>query len=242
MKTIEVSIDLPVILREHLDQFIKPREIPTQDELNAYFKDPDSLGDNRKDVVGKYLTQRIINTVIEEKESLVISDWLKPWVTHGEERLYLEDYYADQVIDSLPGMVERAQSLIAVLVKRKPSEEIVHSLREAFKSYVNGLYVACVCICRCVLEQLLDEELKGTRNKLISIDFYRRPDGRPKSPFEILIDRALHEKILDSPGAIIARRIIKRGNEAAHEGKASEDVAVNSLSDLQVLLRDYFLK
>lgn len=239
MKKVTITADLPDMLREYLDQVVKPREIPSQEEIKTYLDDSESLDDSRKDIIEGYLTRKLVNIVIEQKESLTVWDWLGPWVPDASHKIYLEDYYAYQFVEMLPQIVGRAQSLTALVVKNKPSEEIVHILREAFKSYIYGLYVACICICRCVLEQLLEEKLK---DKPVPIGIYRRPDGREKGKFEALIHRALHEKILDLPGSAIAKRIIKRGNDAAHDGKASEREAGKVLSDIHVLLRDYFLK
>lgn len=242
MKKVTITANLPDMLREYLDQVVKPHEVPTQEEIKAHLDDSGSLDDARKDIIESYLTQKLVNMVIEQKESLTVRDWLGPWVPDADHKVYLEDYYAYQFVDMLPQIVERAQALAALVVKNKPNNEIVLILREAFKSYIYGLHVACICICRCVLEQLLEESLKDRKNKLVSIGFYRRADGREKGKFEILIERALHEKILDSRGSVIAKRIVKRGNEAAHDGKASEREATKVLSDIQVLLRDYFLK
>lgn len=242
MRTVTITANLPDMLRDYLDQVVKPHEIPTQEEIEEYFADSDSLDDVRKDVIAGYLWRKFVNMMIEQKESLTVPEFLGPWVPDASNKNYLEDYYAYQMVDMLPQIVERAQALAVTIVKNKPSKDIVFILREAFKSYIYGLNVACICICRCVLEQLLEESLKDKKNKLVSLGFYRRPDGREKGKFEILIERALHEKILDSPGSVIAKRIVRRGNEAAHDGKASDREATKVLSDIQLLLRDYFLK
>lgn len=242
MRTVTITAYLPDNLREYLDERIGQVEVPTQAEIRTYFENAELLEDERKRIVERHLTRKFVNTVIEQKESLAVLDFLGPWVPDATHRIYLEDYYAYQLVDLLPGLVERAQSLATSVVEKRPSDENVRILREAFKSYIYGLYVSCICVCRCVLEQLLEESLKDRKNKLVSIGFYRRADGREKGKFEILIERALNEKILDSPGSVIAKRIVKRGNEAAHDGKASEREAMKVLSDIQVLLRDYFLK
>jgi hypothetical protein len=242
VKQVTITANLPDMLRDYLDQVTKPREIPSQDEIKAFLDESNRLDDARKDIVAGYLTRRLINLVIDQKETLTVLDSLGPWVAGAEQNTYLEDYYAYQFVDTLPQIIERAQAVIAVLVKTPPRKEIIVILREAFRSYIHGLYVACVCICRCILEQLLEESLRGSKRKLISIGFYKRLDGRPKSPFEVLIDNARHENILDERGSEIAKRIIKQGNEAAHKGRSSERIALKALLDLQVLLRDYFLK
>lgn len=242
MKKLTITANLPNMLREYLDRVVKPHEVPTQEEIKAYLDDSGSLDDARKEIILSDLTRKIVNIVIEQKESLTVLDGLGPWLPDANHKVYLEDYYAYQFVDMLPQVVERAQGLAALVVKKNPTSEIVFILREAFKSYVYGLHVACICICRCVLEQLLEESLKDKKNKLVSIGFYRRADGGVKGKFEILIERALHEKIIDLPGSVIAKRIVKRGNKAAHDGKASEREATKVLSDIQLLLRDYFLK
>jgi hypothetical protein len=242
MKQVTITAYLPDMLRDYLDRVIKPHEIPSQDEIKAFLHDSSFLDDARKDIVAGYLTRQVINIVIDQKETLTVLDSLGPWAVDAQQNTYLEDYYAYQFVDTLPEIVERAQALVAVLVKNQPRKEIIVILREAFRSYIHGLYVACVCICRCILEQLLEESLKGSKSKLVSIGFYKRLDGRRKSQFQVLIDMARHEKILDERGSDIARRIIERGNEAAHEGRSSERIALRALLDVQVLLRDYFIK
>lgn len=242
MKTVTITAYLPDMLREYLDQVVKPTEVPTQEEIEAYFADSDSLDEVRQDVIARYLWRKFVNMIIEQKESLTVPAFLEPWVPDVDNENYLEDYYAYQMVDMLPQIVERAQALAVTVVNSKPRKEIVVILREAFKSYIYGLNVACICICRCILEQLLEDSLKDKRNKLVTLGFYRHPDGRDKGKFEILIERALHEKVLDFPGSVIAKRIVKRGNEAAHDGKASERDTTKVLSDIQVLLKDYFLK
>jgi len=239
MRTVTITAYLPDMLREYLDRVAKPHDVPTQDEIKAYFDDSGSLDDARREIIEGYLTRKLVNMVIEQKESLTVRNWLEPWVPNASHQIYLEDYYAYQLVDLLPQVVQRAQSLAASIVQHGPTDEIVHVLREAFKSYIYGLYVSSICVCRCVLEQLLEEKLK---DRPIPIGIYRRPDGREKGKIEALIDRALEAKVFDPQGCTIAKRVLRRGNNAAHDGKASEGEAAKVLSDIQVLLSNYFLK
>ena len=239
MRTVTITAYLPDMLREYLDQVVKPHEVPTQEDIKAYFEDSGSLDDARREIIEAYLTRNLVNMVIEQKESLTVGDWLQPWVPDANHQIYLEDYYAYQLVDLLPQVVQRAQSLAASIVQQRPTDEIVHFLHEAFKSYIYGLYVSCICVCRCVLEQLLEDKLK---DKPVPIGIYRRLDGRQKGNIEALIDWAFEAKVLDSQGSTVAKRVLRRGNDAAHDGKASEREATKVLADIQVLLRDYFLK
>src|SRR5262249_23722284 len=154
--------------------------------------------DARKDIIGSYLMQKFVDMVIEQKESLTVLDCFEPWVADAGHNIYLEEYYAYKFVDMLPNIIQRAQALAVLVVKNRPSNEMVIILGEAFKSYIYGLNVACICICRCVLEQLLERSLKDKKNTLVSLGFYRLPDGREKGKFQVLIERAVHEKILDS--------------------------------------------
>src|ERR1044071_7491436 len=230
------------MLRDYLDGVIQPREIPTKDKIKSFLAESHNLDEQRKEIIAEYLARQFINTVIDQKETLTVLDSLGPWAPSAHQNSYLEDYYAYQCVDMLPMLVVRAQSLLGVFVKTRPTDEIITILREACRSYIYGHYVACVCVCRCILEQLLEERLTGTTSKLVAIGFYKRLDGRRKGHFEILIDTAIKENVLDARGSDIARRIIKRGNEAAHKGKASERIALGALLGLQTLLGDYFLK
>jgi Domain of unknown function (DUF4145) len=238
VRRVTITAYLPDMLREYLDQVVKPREVPTQEDVKVYFQDSGALDDARTEIVEAYLTRKLVDMVVEQKESLTISDWLQPWAPDADHQIYLEDYYAYQLVGLLPQVVQRAQSLTASIVQQRPTGEIVHFLHEACKSYIYGLYVSCICVCRCVLEQLLEDKLK---DKPVPFGIYRRLDGRQKGDIEALIDWAFEAKILDSQGTLIANRIRRRGNAAAHHGKASEREAAKVLSDIQVLLRDYFL-
>lgn len=239
MRTVTITAYLPDNLREYLDERIGQVEVPAQVEIRTYFENAELLEDERKRVVERYLTRKFVNTVIEQKESLAVLDFLGPWVPDATHRIYLEDYYAYQFVDRLPGLVERAQSLAVSVVEKRPSDQIVRILREAFKSYIYGFYVACICVCRCVLEKLLEERLK---DKPEPIGNRKRPDGRQKGKIEALIDWALYYEILDFSGSAVAKRVLKRGNDAAHDGKASEREAEQVLADVQRLLGTYFLK
>jgi len=239
MRTIK---NLPDILRECLDRVVPRYERPTAAEIDAFFEaesgEAESIDDKRKDVVQKYFTRKFINDFIEEREHLaVFGD--EAWVRVAMKKNYLEEYYAYRFIDLIPQVVERAQSLATSIVKCPPNPKFLGILREAFRSYIYGLYVACICVCRCVLEQLLEEQLKG---KPIPIGIYRRLDGGLKGNLEVLIDRAYTAKILDLEGLKIAKNVQRKGNKAAHGGNASEQQAAKVLSDIQRLLRNYFLK
>ncbi len=245
MRTIK---NLPDILRECLDRVVPRYEVPTAAEIDAFFEpesgEAESIDDKCKVVVAKYIMRKFINDFIEEREQLAVFEG-EDLVWAAMKKNYLEEYYAYHLIDLIPQVVERAQSLATSVVKCPPTltlpPEFLGILREAFRGYIYGLYVACICVCRCVLEQLLEKQFKGKPDRLES---YRRrdPNRRKKGKLEALIDRAHTEKILDLEGLNIAKEVQRSGNKAAHDGNASEQQAAKVLSDIQRLLRNYFLK
>lgn len=238
MRTITISADLPNMLRAYLEQVIS-KEIPTEEEIRSYRDNPESLAEERKQVIEEYWLQKLINVAIEQKESLLLWHSFEILLEDTTDRRRLEDYYAFQLVDLLPGIVERAQSLTARLVKQKPSVDVISHLREAFRCYVYGHYIACLCVCRCVLEESLRERLKDYP---IPIGLYRRLDRTKKGEIEALIDHAFERKILDGRGADLARRVARKGNSAVHSGKASKEASEKILLNLQKLISDYLTK
>ncbi len=115
----------------------------------------------------------------------------------------------------------------------------LYHLREAFRCYVYGHYIACLCVCRCVLEESLREKLKDYPPL---IGLYRRLDGTKKGGIEALIDHAFERKILDGRGFDLARRVARKGNLAIHSGKASKEASEKILVNLQKLISDYLTK
>ena len=238
MRTISISADLTHMLHEYLERVIL-KEIPTEEEIKSYRDNPESVGEERKQVIEEYWLQKLINVAIEQKESLLLWHDFEILLEDTSNRHRLEDYYAFQLVDSLSGIVERAQSLTARLVKQRPSAAVVSHLREAFRCYVYGHYIDCLCVCRCVLEESLKERLKDYP---IPLGLYRRLDGTKKGEIEALIDHAFERKILDGRGVDLAWRVARRGNSAIHAGKASKDTSEKVLLNLQKLISDYLTK
>ena len=76
MRTVTITAYLSDMLREYLDQVVKPHEVPTQEDIKAYFEDSGSLDDVRREIIEADLTRNLVNMVIEQKESLTVGDWL----------------------------------------------------------------------------------------------------------------------------------------------------------------------
>ena len=114
----------------------------------------------------------------------------------------LDRYYAEQLVTRLEQVVERASALAPVQLK-VTSNPVKALFQAAHQVYVYGFDVACIALCRGLLDHALKDKL--------SVPSSERPALRS------LIDRAARARLLEGHERRRAERVEEAGNKAMHD-------------------------
>jgi hypothetical protein len=113
----------------------------------------------------------------------------------------LDRYYAYQLVTRLEQVVERASALDPVQLK-VTNDSVKRLFQAAHEVYLYGFDVACIALCRGLIDHALKDKLSVPPNE--------RPALRS------LIDRASRDKLLQGPERDCAERVEDAGNKAMH--------------------------
>ena len=113
----------------------------------------------------------------------------------------LDRYYAYQLVARLEQIAERASALEPVQLK-VASEPVKDLFRAAHEVYLYGFDVACIAMCRSLIDHALKDRLSVP------------PSERPA--LRALIDRARSGDLLDESGRRSAEQVEEAGNKAMH--------------------------
>ena len=189
-----------------------------------------SLGIEAKDHMGvpKRLTK--IRGEILSKDRQAVSEALKYFSSGG----YAEDGYALEMLWKLRDVVERAQKAVKeVHLLSKVPASVDNYMSEAASCFRYGFDLACVSLCRCVLEEAL--------NDCVGKSYGREATKGVK--LREKIDMAVKLGILNSKLKSTAHRIRQSGNKCAH-GSLNEEqakrTALKVLKNSQEIVRDLY--
>jgi hypothetical protein len=113
----------------------------------------------------------------------------------------LDRYYSYQLVTRLEQIAERASALDPIQLK-VASDPVKDLFQAAHEVYLYGFDVACIALCRSLIDHALKDRLSVPPNE--------RPALRS------LIDRARRAKLLDEPGRHHAEEVEEAGNKAMH--------------------------
>ncbi|MFZ3213720.1 MAG: hypothetical protein WA188_19615 [Terriglobales bacterium] len=113
----------------------------------------------------------------------------------------LDRYYSYQLVDRLEQIAERASALDPIQLK-VTSEPVKDLFQAAHEVYLYGFDVACIALCRSLIDHALKDRLSVPPNE--------RPALRS------LIDRAQRSNLLDEAERHSAEEVEEAGNKAMH--------------------------
>lgn len=160
----------------------------------------------------------------------------------------IEARYAREVVGKLRKIVRRASRLDKISPPRQPSGPLERYFQEAHDCYLYGFHVACVVLCRALLERALKESVdpNGALEKRTEQGY--RKTGQRAAYIDALTAEAERRKILTDDRPELAIRVRKAGNEAIHnfekfERENREGVSKKAeevLLDTRKILEDLF--
>lgn len=137
----------------------------------------------------------------------------------------LDRYYASQIVTRLEQIVERAVTLDRVQLEI--TDVFIKQLfQSAHETFLYGFDVACIALCRSLVEHALD-------NKLSPLAGENRQLG-------CLIERANREKVLTGPELEAARKVLRGGNDVMHSSARSRPTAQQTLDCARLVLNSLY--
>jgi len=131
----------------------------------------------------------------------VAADVPPPTPANQDTTEELDRYYSYQLVDRLEQIAERASALDPIQLK-VTSDPVKDLFQAAHEVYLYGFDVACIALCRSLIDHALKDKLSVPPNE--------RPALRS------LIDRARRAKLLDEPERHSAEEVEEAGNKAMH--------------------------
>jgi len=139
--------------------------------------------------------------VMEAEWQRVAADAPPPTPASQDTTEELDRYYSYQLVTRLEQIAERASALDPIQLK-VASDPVKDLFQAAHEVYLYGFDVACIALCRSLIDHALKDRLAVPPNE--------RPALRS------LIDRARRAKLLDEPGRHSAEEVEEAGNKAMH--------------------------
>jgi len=138
---------------------------------------------------------------LEVEWQRVAADVPPPTPANQDTTEELDRYYSYQLVTRLEQIAERASALDPIQLK-VASDPVKNLLQAAHEVYLYGFDVACIALCRSLIDHALKDRL--------SVPPHERPALRS------LIDRARRAKLLDEPERHSAEEVEEAGNKAMH--------------------------
>jgi len=131
----------------------------------------------------------------------VAADVPPPTPANQDTTEELDRYYSYQLVDRLEQIAERASALDPIQLK-VTSDPVKDLFQAAHEVYLYGFDVACIALCRSLIDHALKDRLSVPPNE--------RPALRS------LIDRARRNNLLDEAERDSAEEVAEAGNKAMH--------------------------
>ena len=133
---------------------------------------------------------------------------------------FLDDRFTRDLMDAVPGYVERTMELSRLQASRVASQVTNAYLREAVRTYVLGLPQASVALSRAALEQALKENL-GYQGQRIYVEM------------NDLLEEAETAGVIEKMLRRMARKVAQEADDVLHEKPTS----ITKASEVLLLLR-----
>jgi Zn-dependent M16 (insulinase) family peptidase len=99
MRTIEVSIELPEMLRQYLDQVTSPKKIPKEHIQDWRDNDSQNLTQKEGNDLENFFARLLTEFLIEKKQELLVTTIPNDDMLRAAENTFsLEDYYAYKLV------------------------------------------------------------------------------------------------------------------------------------------------
>jgi hypothetical protein len=129
----------------------------------------------------------------------------------------LQTAYAYEMLKKLGSMVERSKQVFKERKKLKGlPKNVDRYMKEAATCFRYGFDLACICMCRAVLEETLKDLLKRKCGEAAIKSGNERSDRLREACLQLLIERAVKNHILSSKNVTLANEIKKCGDGIVH--------------------------
>ncbi len=141
----------------------------------------------------------------------------------GEKEIHeqLDRYYSYQLADRLEHIVERASTLDTVQLN-VTSAAVKGLFREAHEAYLYGFDVACIGLCRSLIEHALKDKLSVSPKEYVGLGS--------------LIERAQRARVLEGAELDCARKVQRAGDDVMHKFESLRRTAQEVLDHTRMVL------
>jgi hypothetical protein len=146
-------------------------------------------------------------------------------LTEDEEVFYFDRHYAQQAVLRLSQAVDRGSRLESIRLEVE-NESVKKLFNEAHEAYLFGFDVACITLCRALLEHSLKEKLPKVTGEFYSL-----------GP---LIERAAEQRLLDGPVLAAAETVRRTGDKAMHHLFQVKKTAQEVLDCTRIVLNELY--
>lgn len=189
------------------------QDFPEQDRLRRIFR-------------------KIADQILKSREGYTEGDWnalerIAIELDRDSIEEQLDEILTRRMLGDMKKMVKRFGNLSRLETMTAPSETTAIYLKEAVRTYVNGLPQASAAMSRAALEQALKEK-PGVQGKSVFIKF------------QDLVTRAKDHKILDSLAEKQARNAAEMANDVLHRNVTDSPGALNILIEVRGVLQHVY--
>jgi hypothetical protein len=233
------GVNVPSILQSEDVRIRMKKDSLLSDEIQSFIATLDSegrIGDTPEERKANQNAQKFINIIVDDlissREGLTDSKLaVFDQLVHSTPELVadlLDNRFARNVIDAVPGYVQRIMQLSRVEGTTIPSEVTNGYMREAVRTYVFGLAQASVALSRAALEQAIKEKL----GMQLSGDFIS---------FQNLLSEAKKWHILGNDVMELwAQDVANAGDDVMHDRPTTLSTALEVLDKLRGLFRHIY--
>ncbi|MBI4795433.1 MAG: hypothetical protein HY790_06275 [Deltaproteobacteria bacterium] len=164
------------MVTEETEQALKKHEGGDELELEEIILLAEHIVDN------KY--KKAFKDALSKHESIVLPDIIRENITDIEEiyndvGIYLlyESYYVMRFLDEAPSIIKRAIYLRQIFIGSAISQRVKEFCKEAYKTYINGNFIASVVLLRSIVETVLLERLGIERSELWKLNDLAKEKG-----------------------------------------------------------------
>jgi len=215
-------VDKDPTLSEEVQSYIAGRDWETDHDIPL-----EERSEARKN---RRLVQAIVEAVVRSREMIADKklEAVEVLVAASPDLIaYFLDYFTREVINAVPGYVERMLQLSAMKAERLPSTVTNGYLKEAVRTYVLGLPQASVALCRAALEQALKEGI-GYKSSCTPVEM------------NDLLDEAETAGVIDKTIRKMAREVATSANHVLHEKPTTLATAYEVLVKLRGILHHVY--
>lgn len=210
---------------------------------DSFFKYSDEVSEYAKEIVKHLMWHPGDFLYFEDSElmsdAIVAIDDL--WENISYDELSDEIFsggFSGLMVNIVGDYIERVKMIKPTFITVRPNNEIRTYFQQAMDAWCHGLNTASLILSCSILEAILKQVLLRKDHKLVyDIDKSKGLKGFKEKDFQVLIENARIEKILDDGEAKKADKIRKKRNAAVHVLKqASSDETYKAVITTKALL------